>query len=57
MGENIAWWQDNNAHAVSCLAASPGYNETMLTSFYTKIGIGYYTDANGYKDWVQSFSD
>lgn len=55
-GENIAYGQRSPQEVMNGWMNSPGHRANILNGSYTKIGVGYYQNANGVKYWVQLFT-
>lgn len=53
-GENIAWGQQSPEQVMNSWMNSSGHRQNILSSTYTKIGVGYYVQ-NGRPYWVQMF--
>lgn len=56
-GENIAWGQRSPEEVVNAWMNSEGHRANIMNKSFTKIGIGYYQNANGVKYWSQLFTD
>lgn len=54
-GENIAWGQRSPEEVVNAWMNSEGHRANIMNSNFTKIGVGYYQNANGVKYWSQLF--
>lgn len=59
LGENIAAGYTSSSSVMDAWMNSKGHRENILTSYYGKIGVGYYVDmSKPYRYyWVQIFSD
>lgn len=59
LGENIAAGYTSASDVMSGWMNSPGHRQNILTSYYGKLGVGYYEDpSQPYRYyWVQIFSD
>lgn len=56
-GENIAWGQKSPEAVVTAWMNSSGHRANILSTDYTRIGIGYLTNASGTPYWVQLFAN
>lgn len=56
-GENIAWGQRSPREVVNAWMNSDGHRANIMNKSFTKIGVGYYQNANGVKYWSQLFTD
>ena len=54
-GENIAMGQESVEEVMVDWMLSPGHRANILNGKYTKLGVGYCTDASGNTYWVQMF--
>jgi len=54
-GENIAWGQRSPEEVVNAWMNSAGHRANIMNRNFTKIGVGYYQNANGTKYWSQLF--
>lgn len=54
-GENIAWGQRSPEEVVNAWMNSPGHRANIMNANFTKIGVGYYQNANGTNYWSQLF--
>uniref|UniRef100_UPI004055D1BC CAP domain-containing protein n=1 Tax=Acetatifactor sp. TaxID=1872090 RepID=UPI004055D1BC len=54
-GENIAWGQRSPEEVVNAWMNSSGHRANILNRNFTKIGVGYYQNADGVKYWSQLF--
>ncbi len=54
-GENIASGQKTPQEVVTAWMNSQGHRENILSSTFTKIGVGYATNSKGYAYWTQIF--
>ncbi len=55
-GENIAWGQKTPEEVVSGWMNSQGHRANIMSSSFTKIGVGYYQNAQGVNYWTQLFT-
>lgn len=55
-GENIAWGQKSPEAVMQAWMNSDGHRANILNAQFTKIGVGYYQDANGTNYWTQLFT-
>lgn len=55
-GENIAWGQKTPEAVMQAWMNSAGHRANILNARFTKIGVGYYQDANGTNYWTQLFT-
>lgn len=55
-GENIASGQDTPEEVVNAWMNSEGHRANILSSNFTKIGVGYVTNSNGKAYWTQMFA-
>lgn len=55
-GENIAWGQKSPEAVVTAWMNSSGHRANILSPDFTRIGIGYRTNASGTPYWVQLFA-
>lgn len=55
-GENIAWGQKSPEAVMQAWMNSDGHRANILNAKFTKIGVGYYQDANGTNYWTQLFT-
>ena len=55
-GENIAYGAPSAASVMELWMNSPGHKSNILSSYFTKIGVGLYIDGNGTCYWVQLFA-
>lgn len=55
-GENIAWGQSSPEAVMNAWMNSEGHRANILNPNYTKIGVGYYQNANGTNYWTQLFT-
>ncbi|MDD4779273.1 MAG: CAP domain-containing protein [Tissierellia bacterium] len=55
-GENIASGQDTPEEVVNAWMNSEGHRANILSSNFTKIGVGYVTNSNGTPYWTQMFA-
>lgn len=55
-GENIAWGQKSPEAVMEAWMNSEGHRANILNAKYTKIGVGYYQNANGRNFWTQLFT-
>ncbi len=56
-GENIASGQDTPEEVVSGWMHSEGHKANILSSGFTRIGVGYATDSSGKQYWTQIFAN
>ncbi|NCB63964.1 MAG: CAP domain-containing protein, partial [Clostridia bacterium] len=56
-GENIAWGQRSAEAVMDTWMNSSGHRANILSSSYSRLGVGVYRDANGTPYWVQLFCD
>ena len=56
-GENIASGYSSPSSVMNGWMNSLGHRQNILTDYFGKIGIGYYKAPNGYKYWVQLFTN
>lgn len=56
-GENIASGQKTPEAVVTAWMNSPGHKANILSSNYSKIGVGYVTNSNGTSYWTQMFTN
>ena len=54
-GENIAMGQTSPAQVMQDWMNSDGHRKNIMNSSFTKIGVGFYKDANGKMYWSQMF--
>lgn len=54
-GENIAYGQNSPAQVMNSWMNSSGHRANIMSSNYTRIGIGHYETADGTDYWVQLF--
>ena len=55
-GENIAWGQKTPEEVMRAWMNSEGHRANILNAKYTKIGVGYYKNAQGRNYWTQLFT-
>lgn len=55
-GENIAYGQKTPEEVMQGWMNSPGHRANIMNKNYTKIGVGYYQNANGVNYWTQLFT-
>lgn len=55
-GENIAWGQSSPEEVMRGWMNSDGHRANILNPSFTKIGVGYYRNANGRNYWTQLFT-
>lgn len=55
-GENLAWGQKTPEEVMKGWMNSPGHKANLLNPDFTKIGVGYYQNANGVNYWSQLFT-
>lgn len=55
-GENIASGQKTPQQVVTAWMNSQGHRENIMSSTFTKIGVGYATNSNGVPYWTQIFA-
>lgn len=55
-GENIAWGQKTPEEVMKGWMNSEGHRANILNPKFTKIGVGFYQDANGRNYWTQLFT-
>lgn len=55
-GENIAWGQRSPSEVMTGWMNSDGHRANILSSRYTKIGVGVHQDINGRLYWTQLFT-
>lgn len=55
-GENIAWGQSSPEEVMRGWMNSEGHRANILNPNFTKIGVGYYRNANGRNYWTQLFT-
>lgn len=55
-GENIAYGQRTPEEVMKGWMNSPGHRANIMNENYTKIGVGYYQNANGVNYWTQLFT-
>lgn len=55
-GENIAYGQRSPEQVVTAWMNSAGHRANILSSNFTKIGVGYVTNSNGVPYWTQIFA-
>lgn len=55
-GENIAYGQKTPEQVMQGWMNSPGHRANIMNKNYTKIGVGYYQNANGVNYWTQLFT-
>lgn len=56
-GENIAYGQRTPEIVVNAWMNSPGHRANILSTNFSKIGIGYVTNSNGTPYWTQIFTN
>lgn len=56
-GENIAWGQRTPEEVVTAWMNSSGHRANILNANFSRIGIGYLTNASGTPYWVQLFAN
>ena len=56
-GENIAYGQRTPEIVVNAWMNSPGHRANILSNNFSKIGVGYETNANGTPYWTQIFTN
>lgn len=56
-GENIAWGQKTPEEVMNGWMNSPGHRANIMDKNFTKIGVGYYQNANGVNYWTQLFTN
>ena len=56
-GENIAWGQKTPQEVVNAWMNSPGHKANIMSSKYSKIGVGYLKNSEGRNYWVQLFTN
>lgn len=56
-GENIAWGQHSPEEVVSAWMNSSGHRANIMNANFTRIGVGYLTNASGTPYWVQLFAN
>lgn len=54
-GENIAWGQKTPEEVMEGWMNSPGHRANIMNKNFTKIGVGYYQNAQGRNYWTQLF--
>lgn len=54
-GENIAWGQKTPEEVVNAWMNSAGHRANIMNEAFTKIGVGYYQNAQGVNYWSQLF--
>ena len=54
-GENMAYWQDNDAEAYTALISSSGHKQNILDTRWKRMGIGTFT-FYGRRYWIQFFT-
>lgn len=55
-GENIAWGQKTPEDVMRAWMNSEGHRANILNAKFTKIGVGYYRNAQGRNYWTQLFT-
>ena len=55
-GENIAYGQRTPEQVMEGWMNSPGHRANIMNKDYSKIGVGYYQNANGVNYWTQLFT-
>lgn len=55
-GENIAWGQKTPEEVVAGWMNSQGHRANIMSSSFTKIGVGYHQNAQGVNYWTQLFT-
>lgn len=56
-GENIAYGQRTPEQVVKAWMESPGHRANILSTHFSKIGVGYVTSSNGTPYWTQQFTN
>ena len=56
-GENIAWGQKTPEIVVNAWMNSSGHRANIMNANFTRIGVGYLTNASGTPYWVQLFAN
>lgn len=56
-GENIASGQKTPEAVVTAWMNSPGHRANIMSANFTKLGVGYATNANGTPYWTQMFTN
>ncbi len=56
-GENIASGQKTPESVVTAWMNSPGHKANIMSSNYSRIGVGYVTNSNGTPYWTQMFAN
>ncbi|MGN1148285.1 MAG: CAP domain-containing protein [Lachnospiraceae bacterium] len=56
-GENIAWGQRSPEEVVTAWMNSSGHRANIMNAGFSRIGVGYLTNASGTPYWVQLFAN
>ena len=56
-GENIAWGQRSPEEVVNAWMNSSGHRANIMSASFSRIGVGYLTNASGTPYWVQLFAN
>lgn len=56
-GENIAWGQRSPEEVVNAWMNSSGHRANIMNANFSRIGVGYLTNASGTPYWVQLFAN